>query len=301
MSSGNESAAYGAVGNLQGLNVHIPARQLYKALTHDGYCCLLFEKHFTSPLEFPEEAPYGDYVLCLNAMDTDMDTTEHTVVGTFFSVYKRTTPPSTVGRKSDLTQTLCKQVAAGFITYSSAVSLYYTVGQGVHNFILNPVARQFFLSRQSTEAFTLPSGCSNVYTDTESLKKEQAFKKAVNEVTQEGTPKGKLFALNAFTPSLHEALKSGALVVLFNVHLLCEAGPAAMLIEQAGGRATNGRGRRILDSSISDEEHETNVHATTTFVGGRASLVDAIEKKVEAFERVNGSEKTTNDGASRTA
>lgn len=262
---------------------------MYKALTNDGYSCLLLEKHYVSPLEFPSDAPFGDYIVCLNAMDTDDETDENTVIGTLFSVYKRTSAPSTPGRKGDLKQPLKEQVAAGFVTYSSAVSLYYTVGQGVYNFILNPVARQYFLSRHSVEALSLPTGCNNVYTNTKSLKKEKAFEKAVKEVTMNATPKGSTFDLNAFTPSFHEALRSGALVVLFDVHMLCEAGPAALLIEQVGGKATNGRGRRILDLSIADEVNDNDVHAKTIFVAGPATLVDAFETNVKKeLDNING-------------
>ncbi len=281
----------------KGLDVLIPVRQLYKALTNDGYSCLVFEKHYSTPLEFPEDAPFGDYVLCINAMDADMETDEHTVIGTYFSVYKRTSPPSTPGKRTDLTQTLSKQVAAGFVVYSSAVSLYYTVGQGVYNFVLNPVARQYFLSRQSIDALSLPTGCNNVYTNTNLLRTEKAFKEAVKKVTMEATPRGSTFDLNAFTPSFYGALKSGALIVLFEVDLLCEAGPAAMLMEQMGGKATDGRGGRILDSSIADEPHNNELHAKTTFVAGPRALVDALETQVREIENVNGTNAMAGSGS----
>lgn len=125
--SGSETVAYGASGERTSLKSEVACRQLYKKLSHDGYACLILEKQLEQPLIFPEDSPYGDYVVMLNSLDVDTEELGgvHAVCGTMWSVYKRVSPRATPGQIRDLEQVLGNQVAAGYVIYSSATRYVY--------------------------------------------------------------------------------------------------------------------------------------------------------------------------------
>lgn len=282
--SGSEDSTYGDAGASRGrLDPEVATRHLFKALTHDGYACLIVEKNHDAPLAFPEDALYGLYIVTLSSLDTDFDVTEAPMCGTIFSVYKRTSLPSTPGKIKDIQQPLSAQVASGYIVYSSAVSLYYTVGNGTHSFVLQPVAKQYF--HDPTEPMEFKIGCNDVYTDTATLYsgKYSALSRAVKDTIMNADPRGRIFDHNCFVASVHSAMTSGCLVVLFDTNLLCEAGPAAMICEQMGGKATDGKGKRILDMAVKEKLREN-----TTFVAGPAQLVDEVERRWSEIEGANG-------------
>lgn len=115
---------------------------LYKGL-QDGYCCVILSKGIDQPLTFPDDVPHGNYVVCVSPLDYDTSgvDSERAIAGTTFSVYKRRSSVSLPGRGIDLKQAASDQVAAGYCCYSSATTLFYTMGHGVHSFVLQPVAK----------------------------------------------------------------------------------------------------------------------------------------------------------------
>lgn len=238
----SETTEYGASQNRRELDAVVATKQLYKSLSHDGYACILLEKHHEMPLNLPEDAPYGDYVVMLNALDTD-DCADHAVCGTMWSVYKRRSSPSLPGKLKDLQQSLSEQVAAGYVVYSSATTLFYSLNQGAFSFVLHPVATQYFL--QPRTELRIKEGCADVYADSGHLKSNQ-LNPAIRRVTESFEPRGSLFDSGCFLANFHGAATSGGVVLAFDVHLLCEAGAMALIIEQMGGKATNTDGERIL-------------------------------------------------------
>jgi fructose-1,6-bisphosphatase len=71
----------------------------------------------------------------------------------------------------------------------------------------------------------------------------------------------------------------GGVAVHFDCHLLCEAGPLALIIEQLGGRAVDASGRRILDLTL---DGETDVHKTCTLIAGSPSAIETIATELAA-------------------
>lgn len=276
VSEGSEAIEYGRTSSASNLDPAVATRQLYKALAHDGYACIILDRHHPAPLSLPEDAPHGGYVVVVNALDIAPDESDQPVCGTIFSVYLRRTQPSTSGTLRDLQQQLGDQVAAGFVMYASATTLFYSLGQGSFSFCLHPVARQYFL--QPRNEITLREGCADVYADTRSLAREPSTRAAVRTAVAEGEMRGKIFDTGCLVANFHGAVVSGGAVFAPETHLLCDAAPLALIMEQMGGKATDGRGKRILDMAIADDQ----VHQTTTFCAGPAAIVDAIEKQLLA-------------------
>lgn len=218
----------------------IASRRLYSALCHDGYACLILDKEHEQPLTFCDSALHGPYVVMITPLDID-PSEQHLICGTLFSVYNRTSSPSLSGRLEDLCQKTVDQLAAGYIMYASATTLQYTLGKGVHSFCLHPVATQFFLNPSKPLRF---AENNDLYCEYSAVKSD----KTLGAVTLSLVKKlqGKIYDNGCFVADFDGAVRSGGIVLWYNLHLFCEAAPMAFLAEQMGGRAIDAQGNRIL-------------------------------------------------------
>lgn len=224
------------------LDPQVATQKLYTSLSHDGYACIILDKGREAPLTFSEAALHGGYVVMLSSLDMDPTTTDNVLCGTIFSVYKRKSSPSLPGRLKDLQQEVSNQVAAGYVLYSSATTLYYTMGNGASSFCLHPVATQYFL--QPNHAINLPEPGTDLYADYAESRNDDKLGAAAIALCSERS--GKVFDNGCMIANYHGATQSGCLFVCHDMHLLCEAAPLAYLVEQMGGKATDGAGNRIL-------------------------------------------------------
>jgi fructose-1,6-bisphosphatase len=80
--------------------------------------------------------------------------------------------------------------------------------------------------------------------------------------------RGSTFTSGCLVGDLHMLLQTGGLLVAESAHLLCEAAPVALVIEQAGGVAVDQFGNRILGLAI-EEDHNAEV---TMVVGSRLAI-----------------------------
>lgn len=239
------------------IDPEVVTRRLYSSLCHDGYACIILEKAHNAPLTFSDSAVQGGYVLMLSALDVDPDAKDDVFCGTVFSVYKRRSPPSLPGRLEDLQQQVGSQVAAGYVLYASATTLCYTMQSGVYSFCLHPVARQYFL--QPALPLKLPKGGVDLYINYPNAKLDARLGAVALDVCAETG--GKVFDNGCLIANFSGSIGSGSLFVSYHVHLLCEAAPLALLVEQMGGKATDGFGNRILGTL-------TRACASALFDGG---------------------------------
>ncbi len=277
VAEGSETVEYGASSTMSGLDPLVATRRLYKSLSHDGYACLILDKNQEAPLAMPPDAPKGAYVVMVSALDHDESSAEQPICGTIFSVYKRRSLPSLPGRLKDMQQNCGDQVAAGYVMYSSATTLYYTLGKshGVFSFCLHPVATQYFL--QPTTALSIPESSVAVYGDRQRIKNDPEVGAALTRFIAENKPKPcKNFDTGSMVGNFNEVSLHGGVAVKFDAHLLCEAAPFALLIEQKGGKAIDATGTRILDLGIDGPD----VHKTVTIMAGSATAIDQLKKEM---------------------
>eukprot|EP00177_Eucheuma_denticulatum_P007542 GFKZ01013735.1.p2 GENE.GFKZ01013735.1~~GFKZ01013735.1.p2 ORF type:complete len:380 (+),score=50.05 GFKZ01013735.1:3-1142(+) len=269
------------------IDTELATRRLYSSLCHDGYACIILEKSHEAPLTFSASALQGGYVVMLSALDVDPDTTDQVVCGTVFSVYRRKSATSLPGRLEDLQQHVANQVAAGYVTYSSATVLRYTMGAGTYAFCLHPVARQYFL--QPAFPLTLPPGGTDLYVDYRHARNDPRL--GASALAFGVDRRATMFDYGCLIANFSGAVASGSLVLAYHVHLLCEAAPLAFLVEQMGGSAVDAHGTRILDMVVADED----VHRKITFCAGPAEIVDAVEAQAKTHSASHPSNKTAPD------
>ncbi|PXF46656.1 Fructose-1,6-bisphosphatase class 1 1 [Gracilariopsis chorda] len=222
----------------------IASKRLHSALCHDGYACLILDKEYDRPLTFCDSALHGPYVVMITPLDID-PSEQHLMCGTLFSVYKRTSSPSVSGRLEDLCQKTVDQIAAGYIMYASATTLQYTLGKGVHSFCLHPVATQFFLNPSKPLRF---AGKNDLYCDYAVVKSDATLGTVTTSLVKR--LQGRIYDNGCFVADFDGAVRSGGIVLWYNLHLFCEAAPMAFLAEQMGGRAVDAQCNRILGKFI---------------------------------------------------
>lgn len=148
------------------------------------------------------------------------------------------------------------------------------------NLFLSISAAQYFL--QPSHALRIPSGgVPIIYTDRTRLRKEAVVGKIVCDWATRCEPKpAKMFDTGTLCGNFNEVSLHGGIVVHFDCHLLCEAGPLALLVEQLGGKAINESGKRVLDLAVDDPE----VHKSITLIAGSGKDVDKIANELKVLE-----------------
>jgi fructose-1,6-bisphosphatase I / sedoheptulose-1,7-bisphosphatase len=210
-----------------------------------------------APVAIPAPHPRGKYLLVFDALEGAGETDLNVALGSVFSVLRA--PPDLVDgsrelRADDFLQAGAQQVAAGYALYGPATQLVLTVGAGVHGFTLDPSLGEFKLTRPDirippdTETFAINAANSRFW--------EAPVKRYVDECLAGKTgPRGKDFSTRWIASPVAEAhrilMRGGVFLCPRDVDadaasrpgcpsLLHQANPLAMLVEQAGGRASTG-------------------------------------------------------------
>ncbi len=219
-----------------------------------GRVCVTASEEDPAPVPVPPGKPAGKYVVLYDPLDGSANIDVNVSIGTIFSIHKRISKKSETAGLVDCLQPGKKQVAAGYILYGSSTMLVYTTGKGVHGFTLDPTIGEFLLSHPDIR--TPPIG--RYYSVNESnwnrwtapvQRVVAAFKNGEGKVQ----PKNARY-IGSLVADFHRNLISGGIFLYpagtnypqGKLRLLYEAAPLAFVVEQAGGRATDGC-RSILD------------------------------------------------------
>jgi fructose-1,6-bisphosphatase I len=274
------SDVLGAAGssNVQGetqQKLDVLANQaLLRCLGNRGNVAIMASEEDAEPLVVARDRQHGRYVVIFDPLDGSSNIDVNVSVGTIFSILRREPDPEgTRDPLQDVLQPGLKQLAAGYVVYGSSTMLVYTVGNGVTGFTLDPSIGAFLISH---EQIRVPS-CGSIY--------------SVNEAYTDSFPEpyraflarlragegGRLYSsryIGSLVADFHRTLLKGGIFLYpptaqypgGKLRLMYEANPIAMLAEQAGGMATDGR-RRIL------EIEPTGLHQRTPLlVGSRAEM-----------------------------
>jgi fructose-1,6-bisphosphatase I/sedoheptulose-1,7-bisphosphatase len=245
----------------------------------------MVSEEMPEPCQIPKNYPRGKYLLITDPLDGSSNIDVNVSVGSIFSILRAPDDVVESGRDvvaEDFLQPGCKQVAAGYSIYGPRTMLILTVGNGVAGFTLDQNLGEFKLTHpdirvpEQTQEFAINTSNSRFW--------EAPVKRYVNECLQGQTgPRGKDFNMRwiaSLVAEAHRILTRGG-VFLYprdtkdlskpgRLRLLYEANPIGMIIEQAGGRASNGR-QPILEIEPRD------IHQRIGFVFGSRDEVERIE------------------------
>jgi fructose-1,6-bisphosphatase I len=227
---------------------------IYKAMDHGGHLCVMASEENEDVLHIPDNYPKGKYVLLYDPLDGSSNIDANVTIGTIFSIYRRVSL-SGQGTMTDCMQPGYKQIAAGYVVYGPSTMLVYTTGDGVHGFTLDPSIGEFILSHADIR---IPRR-GKVYSVNQGNYKywDKGMKKYVDYLQEEDRSTNRPYSgryVGSLVADVHRTLLYGGIFLYPSdsrfpngkLRLMYEANPLAYLMEQAGGRATNGT-QRILD------------------------------------------------------
>ncbi len=216
----------------------------------------------------------GKYVVTMDPLDGSSNIDVNVSIGTIFSIYRRISSGPKANME-DFMQLGSAQAAAGYIIYGSSTMLVYTTGHGVNGFTLDPSIGTFCLSHpnmQTPEEGTIYSVNEGNYFDF-----SEGTRKYIDDCKKQ---KMSARYIGSLVADFHRNLLKGGIYMYpatqkapqGKLRLLYEANTLAMIVEQAGGMATDGS-TRILDLK------PTELHQRCPLYIGSKNMVEAAMKR----------------------
>lgn len=254
--------------------------QLIYALKARGEVCGVASEENEEIIIFDSDlARKGKYVVLFDPLDGSSNIDVNVSIGTIFSIYRRTNPETPISEK-DFLQAGIHQVGAGYIIYGSSTMLVYTTGHGVNGFTLDPSIGTFCLSHPNIR---IPDNGS-IYSINEGNMNQfpEGVKKYLQYCQQEDKATKRPYSgryIGSLVADFHRNLLKGGVYIYpgtqkapeGKLRLLYEANPLAFIVEQAGGKASNGS-TRIM------EIPPTKLHQRVPLFIGSKSMVEKAEE-----------------------
>ncbi len=246
-----------------------------------GHLAGLVSEERETPYGIPQAYPRGRYLLVYDPLDGSSNIDVNVSVGSIFSVLRC---PDGVAepRVEDFLQPGTRQVAAGYAIYGPTTMLVLTLGRGTHGFTLDRSIGEFILTHPdmvipaATREFAINASNERFW--------EPPVRRYVAECVQgKSGPRGADFNMRwiaSLVAEVHRILVRGGLFMYprdtkdpsrpGRLRLLYEASPMAMIVEQAGGAASTGRGRLL-------EIEPASLHQRVPVILGSRDEVERIE------------------------
>jgi fructose-1,6-bisphosphatase I len=230
---------------------------LLEANEWGGHLAAMASEEMESIHPIPNRYPKGEYMLLFDPLDGSSNIDVNVSIGTIFSVLKA---PEGMGAptEADFMQPGSMQVAAGYAVYGPQTMLVLTTGNGVNCFTLDREMGSWVLTQcdmmipEATREFAINMSNSRHW--------HAPVQRYVGELLAGSTgPREQDFNMRwiaSMVADVHRILNRGGIFMYpadlrdssmpGKLRLMYEANPMAMIVEQAGGAATDGRGR-ILD------------------------------------------------------
>ncbi len=247
-------------------------------MSDSGNICAITSEENEKPVIVPPDKS-GKYIFMVDPLDGSSNIDVNVSIGTIFSIYRKQSPGTDV-TDEDLLQPGSQQVAAGYIVYGSSTMFVYTSGDGVHGFTLDPALGEFFLSH----AYMKVPVQGSTYSINEGNRPnwENPQKELLNHLKTEDKATNRPYKLRyvgSLVADFHRTLLKGGIFMfpgdnktpVGKLRYAFEAAPLAFIIENAGGKATDGV-KRILDTK------PTDIHQRSPLFIGSPQDVDLAHK-----------------------
>ena len=242
-----------------------------RALTKGGEVCALISEETESFVDLNND---GNYVIAIDPLDGSSNIDVNVSIGTIFSIYRRKSKVGQPINEADILQTGDEQVAAGYILYGSSTMLVYTTGHGVNGFTYEPTLGEYVLSHpdlkmpESGKIYSINEGSANSFS--ESIKSYINFCKDSNYTAR---------YIGSLVADFHRNMLKGGIYIYpatakdtnGKLRLMYECNALSFIAEQAGGMASDGKGRIL-------EIKPNSLHQRTPFYVGSTKMVEKAIK-----------------------
>jgi fructose-1,6-bisphosphatase I/sedoheptulose-1,7-bisphosphatase/fructose-1,6-bisphosphatase I len=281
----------GALGEAGATNVQgerqakldVGANEVFlRTLEYGGHLAGMVSEEMAEPYPIPDAFPRGRYLLAFDPLDGSSNIDVNVSVGSIFAVL-RAPPGVDRPQARDFLQPGTQQVCAGYAIYGPTTMLVLTVGRGTHGFTLDRGFGEFILTHpgmripEDTREFAINTSNERFW--------EPPVRRYVAEcVAGRSGPRNADFNMRwiaSLVAEVHRILVRGGLFMYpkdakdpakpGRLRLLYEANPMAMIVEQAGGAASTGRGRLL-------EVQPTELHERVPVILGSKNEVARIER-----------------------
>ncbi|PYE23808.1 D-fructose 1,6-bisphosphatase [Paraburkholderia silvatlantica] len=204
----------------------------------------------------PANYPKGEYLLVFDPLDGSSNIDVNVSIGTIFSVLR--CPDGQQATEESFLQPGTKQVAAGYAVYGPQTVLVLTTGHGVNCFTLDRELGSWVLTQSNMR---IPEDTREYAINASNARHwYEPVQKYIGELNagKDGA-RGDNFNMRwiaSMVADVHRILNRGGIFMYpadkrdpskpGKLRLMYEANPMSLIVEQAGGMATNGE-ERILD------------------------------------------------------
>jgi fructose-1,6-bisphosphatase I len=262
--------------------------QFIAALSSGGECCAIASEENEDIIVIDNAVSQNaKYVVAIDPLDGSSNIDVNVSVGTIFSIYRRLSL-SGPGTIEDFLQQGTEQVAAGYITYGSSTMLVYTTGKGVNGFTLDPSIGEFCLSHpdmkipKNGKTYSINEGYYIHFPD--------GVKKFIKYCQEEDSKSNRPYSsryIGSAVADIHRNLITGGVFIYpttsqspkGKLRLIYECNPLSLIIEQAGGKASDGF-KRIL------AVQPKSLHQRSPFFIGSAEMVEKAEDFMAKYSTV---------------
>jgi fructose-1,6-bisphosphatase I len=237
----------------------------------------------------PRDWERGHFIVVFDPLDGSGNIDVNVSTGTIFSILRRDPDPGAKGDpQAAVLQPGRRQLAAGYVLYSSSTVLVFSTGHGVSVFTLDPSIGAYILSE---EQVTMPAhGPYYSVNEANADSFPEPYRRYLAALRSGAA--GRAYSsryVGSLVADFHRTLLKGG-VFLYpptethrsgKLRLMYEANPIAFLAEQAGGRATDGH-QDILDVT------PTALHQRTPLLVGSREEMDLLMKMLAGPEQRRG-------------
>ncbi|PHT70202.1 Fructose-1,6-bisphosphatase, chloroplastic [Capsicum annuum] len=238
-----------------------------------------------------EESYYGNYIVVFDPLDGSSNIDAAVSTGSIFGVYspnddclldlEDTTMLDSVEQRCivNVCQPGNNLLAAGYCMYSSAVIFVLSLGNGVFSFTLDPMFGEFILTQEHIQ---IPKA-GKIYAFNEGNYQlwDDRLKKYIDHLKDPG-PSGNPYSsryIGSLVGDFHRTLLYGGIYGYprdkksrnGKLRLLYECAPMSFIVEQAGGKGSDGQ-QRILDIQPAE------IHQRVPLYIGSIEEVEKLEK-----------------------
>ena len=264
----SKGALGGVLGSLESENVQGEVQKKLDVMSNEvlleanewgGHLAAMASEEMETIHLIPNRYPKGEFLLLFDPLDGSSNIDVNVSIGTIFSVLRA--PPEASGREvteQDFLQKGMTQVCAGYAVYGPQTMLILTIGRGVVGFTLDREMGSWILTHDN---MTIPEDTKEFAINMSNMRHwAPPMRRYIDECLAGKTgPRGKDFNMRwiaSMVADVHRLLVRGGVFMYpwdarepgkpGKLRLMYEANPMSMLVEQAGGAATDGH-QRILD------------------------------------------------------